>query len=70
MGLGFRVYSIFQRVQVPNNLVIGFWVTVIIVQVLGKVYDFKVLGPLGFIQSTTKTELVSFTKPFVGNHKP
>ena len=29
LGLGFRV-------QVPNNLVLGFWAIVVIVQVLGK----------------------------------
>ena len=29
-------FSLSQRVHVPNNLVLGFWVIVIIVQVLGK----------------------------------
>ena len=35
------------RVHVLNNLVLGIWGVVIIVQVLGKVYDYWVLGPLG-----------------------
>ena len=36
-----------QRVQVPNNWVLGFWVIVIIVQVLGKYMIFRYLDPLG-----------------------
>ena len=34
-----------QRVQVPNNLVLGFWVIVIIVQVLGKYMIIGYLDP-------------------------
>ena len=34
-----------QRVQVPNNSVLGFWVIVIVVQVLGKYMIIKYLDP-------------------------
>ena len=34
------------RVHVLNNSVLGIWAVVIIVQVLGQVYDYWVLGPL------------------------
>ena len=33
------------RVHVPNNLVLGFWVIVIIVQVLGKYMIIRYLDP-------------------------
>ena len=39
-GLGFRF-----RVHVPNNLVLGIWVIVIIVQVLGKYMIIRYLDP-------------------------
>ena len=39
-GLGLRF-----RVQVPNNVVLGFWVIVIIVQVLGKYMIIRYLDP-------------------------
>ena len=35
-----------QRVHVPNNLVLGIWVIVIIVQVLGKYMTIRYLDPL------------------------
>ena len=35
------------KVLVPNNKVPGFWVLGTIVQVLGKLCDYWVLGPLG-----------------------
>ena len=34
-----------QRVQVPNNLVLGFWVIVILVQGLGKYVIIRYLDP-------------------------
>ena len=37
--------SITQRVQVPNNWVLGFWVIVIIVQVLGRYMIIGYLDP-------------------------
>ena len=37
-GLGFRV-------QVPNNLVFGFWVIVIVVQVFGVYMNIEYLDP-------------------------
>ena len=42
-GLGFRVH-------VPNNKGLGFWVIVIIVQVLGKHMIFGYLDPWGFFE--------------------
>ena len=41
-GLGFRVSL---RVHVPNNLVLGFWVIIVIVQVLGKHMIIRYLDP-------------------------
>ena len=37
--------SVARRVQVPNNLVLGFWVIVTIVHVLGKYLIIGYLGP-------------------------
>ena len=34
-----------QRVHVPNNLVLGFWVIVILIQVLGKYMIIRYLDP-------------------------
>ena len=36
-----------QRVHVPNNQVLGFWVIVIVVQVLGKYMIIRYLDPKG-----------------------
>ena len=36
------------RVHVPNNLVLGIWVIVIIVQVWGKCIIIRYLDPLGY----------------------
>ena len=35
-SLGLRVPPVALRVQVPNHSVLGFWVVIIVVQVLGK----------------------------------
>ena len=40
-----QVGYITQRVRVPNNLVLGFWVIVIIIQVLGKYMVISYLDP-------------------------
>ena len=43
--MGFRDKVLGFRVQVPNNWVLGFWVIVIMVQVLGKYMIIKYLDP-------------------------
>ena len=40
-----REQCLTQRIHVPNNEVLGFWVVVAIVQVLGKYMIFKYLDP-------------------------
>ena len=47
IGPGFlgKVAQVTQRVHVPNNWVLGFWVVVIMVQVLGKYMTIGYLDP-------------------------
>ena len=49
-----------ERVPVPNNLVLGFWVVIvriIIVQVLGKFLVIKYLDPLGNLHFPIMVEI-------------
>ena len=41
-----QVKAMTQRVHVPNNKVLGFWVIVIVVQVFGGIYDYWVIWTL------------------------
>ena len=59
-----------QRVQVPNNLVLGFWAIVIIMQVLGEYMIIRYLDPQGLILGKIEPLLVALNpKPETLNPK-
>ena len=51
--------GITQRVHVPNNLVLGLWVIVIIAQVLGKYMMMGYLDPSGYNKKTMSLNTAS-----------
>ena len=58
--------SFSQRFQVPNNWVLGFWVVVIIVQVLGKCSIITYLEPSGIQKPKTNVLLPFLRSSLVG----
>ena len=58
-------FPLTQRVQVPNNWVLEFWVIGIVVQALGKYMIIRYLDPQGNRNEpwTTGTSLIKFRTP-------